>query len=424
MSRPLATLSALDTDSRSLENVDRRLALAFGGLILALMLVVLLASGLYLRGVMEREENRLSTLLTEVLSNAVSRVSFSGKYHARLLLEEIKAAQPGIRYLRLIDLNGHVLAHSDATQNDQALDVVSSVVVEQVLRDSRAPHLRRFSLNGEPIREVSLSYRGGYDNAVQGVIQVGLSEQDRDMALRNGLQFISALLLILLAVGIYATLRISTHFGRPVRQLASDLAATLHAIPDLLFELDQDGRYHQVLAHRQELLAASREQLLGRTVGEALPPAAADSVMAALNEAARTGESFGHQIMLPLPNGKMWFELSVARKSTTPDGAIRFIMLSRDITERMQSQTQLLLAASVFDNSREGILITDPEQRILRANPAFCRLTGYDEPEICGKTPKIFQSGFQNPDFYSHLRASLVKHGQWQGEVLDRRHDG
>jgi diguanylate cyclase (GGDEF)-like protein/PAS domain S-box-containing protein len=424
MRRARSLQSALDADTRPLEDVDRRLAFAFGGLILALMLVVLLASGLYLRGVMEREENRLSTLLTEVLSNSVSRISFSGKYHARLLLEEIEAAQPGIRYLRLVDLSGRVLAHSDPAQNDQALDSLSRVVVDQVLRDTPAQHLRRFVLNGEPIREVSLSYRGGYDNAVQGVIQVGLSEQDRQTALRNGIQFISVLVLVLLAAGIYAIRRISMHFGRPVRQLASDLAATLHAIPDLLFELDQDGRYLQVLAHRKDLLATSREQLLGRTVNQALPPVAAAAVMAALNEAAMTGESFGRQIMLPLPIGNMWFELSVARKSSSPDGSMRFIVLSRDISERMQSQGQLLLAASVFDNSREGILITDAEQIILRANPAFCRLIGYEELDICGKTPKIFQSGHQSAEFYHGLRESLDKHGQWQGEVLDRRRDG
>ena len=89
-----------------LANTGRRLALAFGLLILLLMVAVLLAGGLYLRGVMESEQDKLSTLTTEVLANAVSRVSFSGKYHARLLLEEIREAQPDILYLRLVDGEG------------------------------------------------------------------------------------------------------------------------------------------------------------------------------------------------------------------------------------------------------------------------------------------------------------------------------
>ena len=57
-----------------------------------------MASVWYLHGIMEREQDRLAKLTTEVLSNSVSRVSFSGKYHARLLLEETKAQQPDILY--------------------------------------------------------------------------------------------------------------------------------------------------------------------------------------------------------------------------------------------------------------------------------------------------------------------------------------
>lgn len=424
MSRVQPVQSMLDADAGALRNVDRRLAFAFGGLIIALMVAVLLAGGGYLRGVMEREENRLSTLLTQVLSNAVSRISFSGKYHARLMLEEIKAAQPGIRYLRLVDLNGIVLAHSDAAQNDQPLDPDALAVVGQVLKDPAGQHVRHFIQRNEPIREVSLSYRGGYDNAVQGVIQVGLSEQDRQQALNNGLQFIVVLVLLLSAAGIFAILRISAHFGRPVRELANDLSATLNAVPDLLFEIDQDGRYLKVLAHREELLASSRDRLLGRTVAEVLPAAAAETVMTALREAAISGDSHGHQIMLQMSGGDFWFELSVARKPARAGRTMHFIVLSRDISERMRAQTELLLSASVFDNSREGILITDSAQRILRANPAFSRLTGYDEAEIRGKTPKLLQSGHQPPDFYLDMQGNLSENGQWQGEVLDRRRDG
>jgi diguanylate cyclase (GGDEF)-like protein/PAS domain S-box-containing protein len=84
----------------------------------------------------------------------------------------------------------------------------------------------------------------------------------------------------------------------------------------------------------------------------------------------------------------------------------------------------LLLAASVFESSREGILITDRHQRILRANRAFCRLTGYSEAEIRGRTPKFLRSGHQNADFYAEMHTALHDHGQWQGEVLDRHKDG
>jgi len=206
-----------------LADVDRRLALSFGALILVLMLAVLLAGGLYLRGVMEREQDRLSTLTTQVLANAVSRVSFSGKYHARQMLEEIKAAQPSFLYLRLVDAQGQVLAHSDPALNDQSVDAAALAMVRAVLDGKSPQQVREYALDGEPVREVSLAYRGGFDNAVMGVIQVGIAEIERQRALERGLLFIAVLVALLLLLGIYVTWRISAYFGKPIRQFQESL---------------------------------------------------------------------------------------------------------------------------------------------------------------------------------------------------------
>ncbi|MDP2169373.1 MAG: PAS domain S-box protein [Rhodocyclaceae bacterium] len=110
--------------------------------------------------------------------------------------------------------------------------------------------------------------------------------------------------------------------------------AILQAIPDLLFELDEDGRYHKIHARQPELLAAEEARLLGRTLGEMLPAAAAAEGMAALREAARDGCSYGRQICLPLPQGESWFELSVAALPLVAGTPRHFIVLSHDITAR------------------------------------------------------------------------------------------
>lgn len=126
-----------------------------------------------------------------------------------------------------------------------------------------------------------------------------------------------------------------------LRRMADDLSATLQAIPDLLFELDEAGRYLKIRASREELLAAPQDRLLGYTVHDALPPAAARTVMDALVEAARTGADYGRVIELPLPIGPRWFELSVARKEGAPGELQHFIVLSRDITERQRAEAEL-----------------------------------------------------------------------------------
>ena len=237
-------------DLPKLAAVDRRLALAFGALILFMMLAVLLAGGFYVRGSIEREQSRLSALTSQVLANAVSRISFSGKHHSRLLLEEIKAAQPSILYLRLIDGDGVVQAHSDPAQNGLQLDAKELPSIRPVLEGVSTQLDRHFQLDGEPVREVSIAFRGGYDNAVLGALQIGISELDHQRHLARGMGYLALLVLGLLLLGILVTWRISVHFGKPVRQLVRTLEheqallrTLISTLPDLVWVKDADGVY-------------------------------------------------------------------------------------------------------------------------------------------------------------------------------------
>jgi diguanylate cyclase (GGDEF)-like protein/PAS domain S-box-containing protein len=125
--------------------------------------------------------------------------------------------------------------------------------------------------------------------------------------------------------------------------------AVLQAIPDLLFEVDLEGRYRDYRAPNTDLLAAPPQHLLGRTIAEVMPPEAAQTCMAALRQAHACGTSFGHQFELRVPKGASWFELSVARKATPAGEAPRFIVLSRDITERKEAEMRIARLA-YFDS--------------------------------------------------------------------------
>ena len=347
-------------------NVDRRIALSFGALILALLVSVLLAGGIYYRGIMKSEQDNLSTLVTRILASSVNRISFSGKYHARLLLEEIKAEQPGIRYLMVADKEGRVFAHGTPALNDTLLDEGAMHAAQLVLK-GKEREIRELVIDGEPVRDITLAYRGGYDNEIAGVIRVGLSDQGRATALKRGYFFLSALVLALLVAGVLASFWIGRHFGRPVKRLARDLAATLHAIPDLLFELDEHGRYLNVMAHQQEdLLADSEEHLLGHTVAEVLPATEAAVVMSALREAANKGASHGSQIHLQVAQGDAWFELSVAAKEIVPGESRRFVVLSRDITGRKHAEEDLKrLNETLTEKVREQVAHNMEQERLL-----------------------------------------------------------
>ncbi|MES9924906.1 MAG: EAL domain-containing protein [Candidatus Thiodiazotropha endolucinida] len=102
----------------------------------------------------------------------------------------------------------------------------------------------------------------------------------------------------------------------------------------------------------------------------------------------------------------------------------RVVGVNLDITERRETEERLLLAASVFDHAHEGIVVTDPEERILEVNPTFTELTGYSRDEVIGQTPRVLKSGHHDTAFYKKMWIELKQRGFWRGEIWNRRKNG
>nr|WP_237707303.1 EAL domain-containing protein [Acidovorax sp. NO-1] len=253
------------------------------------------------------------------------------------------------------------------------------------------------------------------------------------LALRSAVALMFALMMTYLARLLFELKAHERGLAFQVAQRTSEiqatqqqLRATIDAIPDPLFELDQDGNYCSLHSQRPELLLAPAETLVGRNVADVMPALAAMSVMDVLNEARTLGWSTGRQIMLDLPSqGATWFELSAARKATSPGAKPRFIVLSRDITERKRAQEQLLLTAQVFDQSSEAIVIADAGHCIVRINRAFTRITGYTDSEAMGQSVRLLTVADAGHDVNLDTVYTRLPQGvDWEGEAWGRRKDG
>ncbi|HPH12634.1 MAG TPA: EAL domain-containing protein [Burkholderiaceae bacterium] len=146
------------------------------------------------------------------------------------------------------------------------------------------------------------------------------------------------------SVVLHALLRDMTQRFEQARVIAAvqnQLQATLDAIPDLLFEVGLDGLIHGLHSGREDLLTAPSSSIVGKRAAQVLPAEAASEVMLALKEAHELGQSQGHQYALELPQGRVWFELSVARKPVEEGHDPRFILLARDITDRRQRMDEV-----------------------------------------------------------------------------------
>jgi diguanylate cyclase (GGDEF)-like protein/PAS domain S-box-containing protein len=104
-------------------------------------------------------------------------------------------------------------------------------------------------------------------------------------------------------------------------------------------------------------------------------------------------------------------------------GAVSMAGTAQDITERIQIELAIRIAATAFE-SQEGMIVTDANGTILRVNAAFTATTGYTPEEVIGKNPSILQSGRQSPEFYAEMWGFINKTGGWEGEVWNRRKSG
>ncbi|MBF0368496.1 MAG: EAL domain-containing protein [Magnetococcales bacterium] len=98
--------------------------------------------------------------------------------------------------------------------------------------------------------------------------------------------------------------------------------------------------------------------------------------------------------------------------------------LEGEILERKRGEAKLRLLAKVFENTSEGILITDAQSHILDVNQAFTEITGYARSEAIGNTPRLTKSDRHDAEFYQEMWGTLLASGRWSGEIWDRRKDG
>lgn len=94
------------------------------------------------------------------------------------------------------------------------------------------------------------------------------------------------------------------------------------------------------------------------------------------------------------------------------------------LTEKAEAEEENRLAAHVFANALEALVVTTGDGTIVRINPAFTKLTGYGAAEVVGHKANVLRSYHHDDEFYAQMWHSLLTTGSWQGELKNRRKDG
>jgi diguanylate cyclase (GGDEF)-like protein/PAS domain S-box-containing protein len=162
---------------------------------------------------------------------------------------------------------------------------------------------------------------------------------------------------------------------------------------------------------------ASKDELVGHSLLDFSPPTQPSGEALA---GADGNQRFERRYQLA-DDTAFWAEVLLT--SVALDHELLSFAVIRDITARKEAETTLLLAAQVFENARDAIMVLDKEFKVVSVNQAFADITGYLPEQVLGKdVPGL--NGVHEPGFYQHIWDYVAIQDHWEGELWSVRGNG
>ncbi len=189
------------------------------------------------------------------------------------------------------------------------------------------------------------------------------------------------------------------------RRKTEEELALIDEVADVIMVLDCEGRYHKISTVSQGLLTAPREELLGKTLHEALPREQADHFLTHIQQCIETGDPLSLVYSLKIDGKEVWFD---SRISPLPKQRVAFV--ARDITE---TRMQMILLENLLANIPSQVFWKDHNLVYMGCNKRFAEVVGLRNPsEVAGKTDEDFVKDPQHAAYYRALDRKIIETGE------------
>jgi diguanylate cyclase (GGDEF)-like protein/PAS domain S-box-containing protein len=192
----------------------------------------------------------------------------------------------------------------------------------------------------------------------------------------------------------------------------------LAVFPDIVFIIDKDLQYVASNDHSDLLLP--KEEFIGRTVTDVLPKEVAELFEDSIIQVFRSGRLVEFNYQLEIQNKQNHFE---ARAKQISD--IEALVVVRNTTEEHARLTELERLSMVAQQTTNGVVITDLDEKVLWVNEGFTRITGYSLDEIEGKVPgRLLQGPQTDPETVQTIREAIEKRKSYSVDIINYRKNG
>ena len=209
----------------------------------------------------------------------------------------------------------------------------------------------------------------------------------------------------------------------------------------LALEATQMGTWDWNVLTNQIKWSSGHEQVFGLGVGSfdgkyetfdaCLHPEDRDALNQVVNRARLEQQDFHHEYRVVWPDGSIhWVEGKGKFFYDQTGQTVRMRGTVIEISDRKRDEEQLRLLESVVLNTNDAVLITEaepidlPGPRIVYANDAFTRLTGYSLEEVLGQTPRLLQGAKTDHATLAQIRAALQTWQPIRIDLINYRKDG
>lgn len=355
----------------SLFHIDRKLTVFFGLMVLTLMTILAVSGFFFYSKIADNNRKELEKTIVGLLADSINRISFSGKYHARLLVNQIEESQKRIDSISVLDSRMNIIAESknyNLVNHNIPVSIINKVI------QSKETHIRDNMSNGKHFRQIIMPYKSGYMESDSGVIIVVLQDFFNHDQKRSNHFCMLFIVIILTLICLCITYFISKKVSGPVIELAKEYEILLKHAPILIRISDRDGQRIEKSALLKEFEKNSDYDILKKDVVQVFE---------------KNGFLEKELTLLVDSIEKVFWVTSFPVMKNRAGDAIIACAIGLDITDLKNIETELRDKEEnlrvTLDSIGDGVITTDNKYKITSINPVALKLTGWSLDEALGK---------------------------------------